>query len=1048
MTMKQQASRPGATPRARRGLLSRAALATAVVAGALGLTAPSPGEAAVTHTLTVTTLAYAGDDAAPGDGTCAVTGGGCSLRAAIQEANALDVGAGDTVLINFAPGLTGFIVGPDGNTAANRMKVGTIVPGWDVSGAYYHLAGRMTVDFDNRVGFTQIGDQGTGFFIDGPDITLRNFDHGAVNPPGSNGNRTVKGLTAGETAIVVSANAVGTTLEDGAIVETGRNWLERGIIPLSGAHDLTIRNVEFGSFEDLGGAIRILADAQLDRLVLDGVTMQNDTPESFYYGLYAEPRVVLDDLSITDSTFRDWRGNRILYLNGATVDGLRVADNTFENYNTTITRYALDFERATVTDAVFERNTFDRLDADRIINLYRATVNRLRFSDNAVTDITDVSFNVFDLRAANLTDLTFIDNTFDGIRVDGGWRIWDLSGGVTSTNLVIRGNTFTDIAGSGSFVDSRDSNQTGLSIDHNTFTRTATSWSILDIRGGNIDTVNVTDNVFTDTSAGYPAVWTNRISPNSHVARNRWVNPDATKKYGWIFVFDNGSVPATTVAGWQVHDNHVQVASSNAEAPVRIGSGYLPVERNTFGSLNRGTTPTEDGNANSETGASWFVWNVGANANGKLRTWYPNAVSIDASTERARVTVQPPAANETPAPATPVSVDVYYTPGAGGQRQADRYLGRVVGLTGQSTFDLNCGGCSSGGYIRVQTLSPTGATTQYSRIVQALPGTVPAAPLATDLEDGDEVPVGSTISGTGTPGATVEVVNTDTDEVLCTTVVAESGLWSCQVDFDATQGPGTIVANELEEGTVVDSSEPVEVEVVPAPVTLAIAPADEVPVGSTVSGTGSPGTTVQVRNVDADEVLCTATVAADGTWSCTVDPDATQGPATLVAEELDGNGDPVRSSAPVEVELVGPIVLPGSAVDDEGTYAPGEATTIDPLANDVDPTGTAFDPTTVVLLDAAGDPQTTLVVAGEGTYVVDPDSGEITFTPEAGFGGPTTPVTYRVNDGIGNTYEAQVTLTEAPVVGVSMVGPGAVLALLALGGLAAARSRRRRPATA
>ena len=66
----------------------------------------------------------------------------------------------------------------------------------------------------------------------------------------------------------------------------------------------------------------------------------------------------------------------------------------------------------------------------------------------------------------------------------------------------------------------------------------------------------------------------------------------------------------------------------------------------------------------------------------------------------------------------------------------------------------------------------------------------------------------------------------------------------------------------------------------------------------------------------------------------------------------------------------------------------GTAGVIDPLGNDADPDGT-LDPTTVALTDPAatdtngdGFPDT-LVVAGEGTWTVDPTTGEVTFTPEA-----------------------------------------------------------------
>ena len=66
-------------------------------------------------------------------------------------------------------------------------------------------------------------------------------------------------------------------------------------------------------------------------------------------------------------------------------------------------------------------------------------------------------------------------------------------------------------------------------------------------------------------------------------------------------------------------------------------------------------------------------------------------------------------------------------------------------------------------------------------------------------------------------------------------------------------------------------------------------------------------------------------------------------------------------------------------------------------------------------LTAPGD---SLVVAGEGTWSVNTTTGVITFTPEAGFTGDPTPISYTVDDNDGNTSnEATVTVTygEAPV---------------------------------
>jgi CshA-type fibril repeat protein len=65
----------------------------------------------------------------------------------------------------------------------------------------------------------------------------------------------------------------------------------------------------------------------------------------------------------------------------------------------------------------------------------------------------------------------------------------------------------------------------------------------------------------------------------------------------------------------------------------------------------------------------------------------------------------------------------------------------------------------------------------------------------------------------------------------------------------------------------------------------------------------------------------------------------------------------------------------------------------------------------VSLLNANGDP-VTMVVAAEGTYVLDPSTGVITFVAVAGFSGTATPVGYRVTD----AFHLQATSTYTPTV--------------------------------
>lgn len=72
----------------------------------------------------------------------------------------------------------------------------------------------------------------------------------------------------------------------------------------------------------------------------------------------------------------------------------------------------------------------------------------------------------------------------------------------------------------------------------------------------------------------------------------------------------------------------------------------------------------------------------------------------------------------------------------------------------------------------------------------------------------------------------------------------------------------------------------------------------------------------------------------------------------------------------------------------------------------------------VRLLDAGGHEVTTVIVLDEGTYVLDPVSGVVTFTPVAGFTGSARAVRYRVTDAYGQateaTYAARVAAVATP----------------------------------
>jgi len=106
------------------------------------------------------------------------------------------------------------------------------------------------------------------------------------------------------------------------------------------------------------------------------------------------------------------------------------------------------------------------------------------------------------------------------------------------------------------------------------------------------------------------------------------------------------------------------------------------------------------------------------------------------------------------------------------------------------------------------------------------------------------------------------------------------------------------------------------------------------------------------------------------------------------------------------------IGIPPVAVNDEKLNNPvGSTVTVSALGNDSATSSKTLDSASVQIVDTAnpGDP---LEVPGEGTWTVNTTTGEITFTPETGFTGDPTPISYTVKDSAGLvSNQATVTIT-------------------------------------
>ena len=140
-------------------------------------------------------------------------------------------------------------------------------------------------------------------------------------------------------------------------------------------------------------------------------------------------------------------------------------------------------------------------------------------------------------------------------------------------------------------------------------------------------------------------------------------------------------------------------------------------------------------------------------------------------------------------------------------------------------------------------------------------------------------------------------------------------------------------------------------------------------------------------------------------------PSATSLGSYTVTANLTSNGGAVDLNANALMNVIlAPVATPDVAVN-----TPGIAVTIDVVANDT--TGAPVDSTTVIIVNPpAGSTLSpdgkTLTVPGQGVWTVNPVNGAVTFTPEPGFMGVPSPISYTVEDALGNvSVPATVTLT-------------------------------------
>ncbi len=200
----------------------------------------------------------------------------------------------------------------------------------------------------------------------------------------------------------------------------------------------------------------------------------------------------------------------------------------------------------------------------------------------------------------------------------------------------------------------------------------------------------------------------------------------------------------------------------------------------------------------------------------------------------------------------------------------------------------------------------------------------------------------------------------------------------------------------------------------------AVTPRDQPITTSVTANDEDDDGTIDVATVDLDPTTAgrqtTFTVVGEGTYTVDNAGNVTFTPvlgfvgnssATYVVNDNDGG---LSNTATLTVTVQdGP-----AANDDTALTLVNTPVTIDVTANDVQ-TDNPLDVATVDLDPATAGQQTTLAVAGEGTFTVD-NAGIVTFTPEPGFAGDSE-IMYTVSDTVGtasNPAEIEVEVNIPP----------------------------------
>jgi VCBS repeat-containing protein len=283
------------------------------------------------------------------------------------------------------------------------------------------------------------------------------------------------------------------------------------------------------------------------------------------------------------------------------------------------------------------------------------------------------------------------------------------------------------------------------------------------------------------------------------------------------------------------------------------------------------------------------------------------------------------------------------------------------------------------------------------------PDSTPPQAVSTPTIDGN----GTTVTGSGEPGATVTVRGPD-GSVLGTAVVGGNGSFEVTLDTPQTNGQALTVEQRDPTGNVSAAVDLPAPDSTPPAITTGLSLSGN---GTQLTGNGEPGAQVQVTGASG-AVLGTATVQADGSFLVTIDPPQLNG-QTLTVVQTDGGGNPSPANTVTASDLEAPLPAQGLGLSADGITL----------------TGQGEPGTTVQVRDTAGQLLGSGVVDGDGTFSITltpaQTSGEtvsVVLTDAAGNASPSAPFTADDTSGPAAPGGVQVSADGTLVQGTGQAG--------------------------